>query len=108
MKGLSGRLLALDAQRCTEHAFLSAADRCHCLAEYLPGRGYRAGEVNQLIVNLKCAPSIAAIDPRRRHFKQRAINNIASALRTRRRPSAGRAHHLDPDSDLASGWRCEL
>ena len=82
MKGLSGTLLALGAQQCSEHAFLSAADRCHCLAEYLPGRGYRAGEVNQLIVNLKCAPSIAAIDTRRRHYKQRAVNDIASALRS--------------------------
>ena len=82
MKGLAGGLLVLDAQQCAEHAFLSAADRCHCLAEYLPGRGYRAGEVNQLILNLKCAPSIAALDARRRYYKQRAINDIASALRT--------------------------
>jgi hypothetical protein len=81
MKGLSGGLLALDAQQCAEHGFLSATDLCHCLAEYLPGRGYRAGEVNQLIVNLKCPPSIAALDARRRHYKQRAINDIASALR---------------------------
>jgi predicted amidophosphoribosyltransferase len=81
MKGLSGGLLALDVQQCAEHAFLSAADRCHCLAEYLPGGGYRAGEVNQLILNLKCAPSIAALDARRRHYKQRAISDIASALR---------------------------
>jgi len=81
MKGLSGGLLALDAQQCAEHAFLSAADRCHCLAEYLPGRGYRAGKVNQLIVNLKCPPSIAGLDARRRHYKQRAINDIAAVLR---------------------------
>jgi hypothetical protein len=81
MKGLSGGLRALDAQQCAEHAFLSAADRCHCLAEYLPGRGYRAGEVNQLIVNLKCPPLIAALDARRWHYKQRAIDDIASALR---------------------------
>ena len=82
MKGLAGGLLALDEQQCAQHAYLSAADRCHCLAEYLPGRGYRAGEINQLIVNLKCAPSITALDPRRRHYKRRAINDIASALRT--------------------------
>jgi predicted amidophosphoribosyltransferase len=82
MKGLAGGLFALDVQQCAEHACLSAADRCHCLSEYLPGRGYRAGEVNQLIVNLKCAPSIAALDSRRRHYKLRAINDIATALRT--------------------------
>ena len=81
MKGLRGGLLALDERLRPDHWFLEAADHCHCLADYLPGRGYRANEVNQLIVNLKCPPSIASIDPRRRHYKCAAIGQIARALR---------------------------
>ena len=81
MKGLRGGLLALDERLRPDHWFLDAADHCHCLADYLPGRGYRANEVNQLIVNLKCPPSIASIDPRRRHYKRAAIGQIARALR---------------------------
>lgn len=74
-------LLALDDRLLAEHSYLSAADRCRCLAEYRPGSGYRAGAVNQLIVNLKCTPSIAAADPRRMHYKLRAIDRVARALR---------------------------
>jgi hypothetical protein len=81
VKGLLGGLVALDERLRTDHWFLSATDRCHCLADYLPGRGYRANEVNQLIVNLKCPPSITSIDPRRRHYKREAIGQIAHALR---------------------------
>jgi hypothetical protein len=81
VKGLLGGLVALDERLRADHWFLGAADRCHCLADYLPGRGYRANEVNQLIVNLKCPPSIEAIDPRRRHYKREAIGQIARALR---------------------------
>ena len=82
MNGLSGGLIAVDERLRAEHTFLSAADRLHCLAEYRPGRGYRAGSVNQLIVNLKCPPSVTALDARRGRYKRRAIATIASALRS--------------------------
>ena len=81
MSGLFGGLLAVDEHVRTEHSFLTAADCCHCLAEYFPQRGYRANQPNQLIVNLKCLPSIASRDPRRMHYKLRAIDDIARALR---------------------------
>jgi hypothetical protein len=77
---LSG-LLALDEQMRTDHFFLGDADRCHCLAEYLPGRGTAANRVNRLIANLKCPPSLATADPRRRRHKQQAIGEVARALR---------------------------
>lgn len=73
--------VVLDEHLRTDHSYLTAADQCSCLSEYLPGRGYRAGLVNQLIANLKCPPSIAAVDPRRRYYKRRAIDEIARALR---------------------------
>jgi len=79
---LSGGLIAVDERLRAEHAFLTAADRLHCLAEYRPGHGYRAGGVNQLIVNLKCPPSVTALDARRGRYKRRAIATIASALRS--------------------------
>ena len=72
---------ALDDSMRTDHAYLTAADRCWCLAEYHPGASYRVSEVNQLIVNLKCRPSIASADPRRMHYKARAMGAIARVLR---------------------------
>jgi hypothetical protein len=81
MKAAFAGTVALDDYVRTDHPFLTAADHCRCLAEYLPGRGYRASHVNQLIVNLKCPPSIASADPHRMHYKLRAIDAIARALR---------------------------
>lgn len=81
MKTVTGSLLALDDAARADHAFLTSADQCRCLAEYLPGRGYRASQVNQLMLNLKCAPSVAAVDPRRRYYKLQAIADIARGLR---------------------------
>jgi hypothetical protein len=77
---LSG-LVALDEQMRTDHCFLGDADRCHCMAEYLPGRGTAANRINQLIANLRCTPSIATTDPRRRRYKLQAIGEVARALR---------------------------
>ncbi len=56
-------------------------DHCWCLAEYRPGTGCRASWVKRLIADLKCPPRIAASDPRRGRYKQRAIAAIAAALR---------------------------
>jgi hypothetical protein len=77
---LSG-LVALDAQLRTDHCFLCDTDRCLCLADYVPGRGTAANRINRLIANLKCPPSIATTDPRRRRYKRQAIDQVASALR---------------------------
>ncbi len=71
----------LDELARTDHSYLMPGDQCWCLSEYLPGAGYRASRVNQLIADLKCRPTIAASDPRRRRYKQRAIAAIAAALR---------------------------
>jgi hypothetical protein len=73
--------VALDDRMRTDHPYLTAANQCSCLAEYLPGRGYSAGDINQLIVNLKCPPSMASANPRRLHYKLQAIDDIARALR---------------------------
>jgi len=74
-------LVELDEQMRADHCFLGDADRCLCLADYLPGRGTAANRVNQLIANLKCPPLIATTDPRRRRYKQQAIGEVARALR---------------------------
>jgi hypothetical protein len=65
----------------SDHCFLTAADQCWCLGRYVAGPGYRAGQVNQLIANLKCAPSVAAVSPARRAHKREAIDQAAMALR---------------------------
>ncbi len=77
---LSG-LVALDEQMRTDHCFLGNADCCHCLDNYMPGRSTVANRINQLIANLKCPPSLAILDPRRRRYKQQAIAQVARALR---------------------------
>jgi hypothetical protein len=76
-----GKAVALDDLARTDHPHLTAADQCWCLARYVSGPGYRAGQVNQLIANLKCAPSIAAADPARAGHKRRAIEEAAIAVR---------------------------
>ncbi len=72
---------ALDDSMRGDHAYLTASDRCWCLAEYQPGASYRASEVNQMIINLKCRPSIASADPRRMHYKVLAMRAVARGLR---------------------------
>jgi predicted amidophosphoribosyltransferase len=78
---LPSGLVALDEQMRSDHCYLGDADCCHCLAEYLPGRCTAANRINQLIANLKCPPSIATTDPRRRRYKLQAIGEVARALR---------------------------
>jgi hypothetical protein len=109
MKRTLGGIMLLDDSLRADHVFLTAADECRCLAEYLPAHGYRAGHVNQLIINLKCPPSVVRTDPRRLHYKLQAIDNIARALRAAlSRPSVESATwvptppsrpRLDPDYD---------
>jgi predicted amidophosphoribosyltransferase len=74
-------LVALDEKMRADHCFLDDADCCLCLSDYRPGRGTAANRVNQLIANLKCPPSIASNDPRRRRYKLQAIGEVARALR---------------------------
>ncbi len=81
MTALPSGLVALDGQMRSDHCYLGDADCCHCLAEYLPGRCTAANRINQLIANLKCPPSIATTDPRRRRYKLQAIGEVARALR---------------------------
>ena len=76
-----GRVELLDELARIDHSFLRANDRCWYLAEYVSGAGSRVGSVNQLIANLKCSPSVAATNPRRRRHKRRAMEELAAALR---------------------------
>jgi len=77
----AGGVNALDELARIDHPYLSGADDCWCLAEYVSGGGYRAGRVNQLIANLKCIPSAAAANTARLRHKERAIQVIAATLR---------------------------
>lgn len=81
MKPAFAAARALDDSMRTDHACLTATDRCWCLAEYQPGTNYRVSKVNQMIFNLKCRPSIASADPRRMHYKVLAMDAVARVLR---------------------------
>lgn len=72
-------LRPLDQERRRAHCHLSAADECHYLFEYFPGM--RASAIGQLMASFKCPPLLAAASSRRLHLKERAIAQIASALR---------------------------
>jgi predicted amidophosphoribosyltransferase len=64
-----------------DHSFLSETDCCEFVAEYVPGRSYRAGGINQLIRNFKCPPAVARTSPVREIYKRRAIATLAQWLR---------------------------
>ena len=62
-----------------DHWYLTASDECYFLGEYTAGTGYQGSPTNQLIFNLK-----KSVDRRGRsdwHYKDRAIREVAAALR---------------------------
>lgn len=80
-KGWLSSATALDGSARIDHPYLTEDDHCLCLAEYRSGSGVGAGRVSGLIANLKCLPSVMATDERRRYYKRRALNEVASVLR---------------------------
>ena len=74
-------LRRLDEASRADHIYLTSSDRCAFLAQYLGGRGYRAGGCNQLLQNFKRRPSLAAHDARLGHYKRQAIERLAHWLR---------------------------
>jgi hypothetical protein len=75
------KLRLLDAGSRLDHAFLSATDCCVFVAEFIGGRSYRAGGLNQLILNFKCRPSAARANPQRERYKRHAMTTLAHWLR---------------------------
>lgn len=87
-------LRCLEADQRRAHYHLVATDDCRYLLEYHSGR-YRAGDgtgtgtgtdsgtgaVRRLIGNFKCPSLVAAASAARLHYKERAIEQIAAALR---------------------------
>lgn len=78
---LPDRLTRIDETNRADHLFLKETDRCLFFGEYFARTGYQGGDTNQLIINFKCKPSIAATNPGRRHWKDRAVQDIAAGVR---------------------------
>ena len=78
---LPSRVTSIDETNRGDHRYLEAEDKCYFFGEYFAGKGYQGGGTNQLILNLKCKPSIVAANSGRRAHKDRAIHAIASGLR---------------------------
>lgn len=79
---LPERLTWIDETNRSDHVFLQEGDRCLFFGEYYSGKGYQGGGTNQLILNFKCKPSVAAATPNGRgYYKEQAVNKIASGLR---------------------------
>lgn len=71
-----------------DHWHLTKSDECYFLGEYTAGGGFQFSPTNQLIINLKKSP-----DRRGRSdwpYKERAIREVANALRAATKPD-----HLD-------------
>jgi len=67
-----------------EHWGLAPDDHCLFLGEYLPGGGWAAGALNDLVLNFKRAPSrilASSHSAAVRGFKALAIESVALALR---------------------------
>lgn len=79
---LPNRLTKIDETSCSVHTYLSPDDGCYYFGEFFAGKGFRGGETNQLVLNFKIKPSQIALNPRRSIYKVRAIQEIASALRS--------------------------
>lgn len=78
---LPRRLTWIDETNRNDHPYLCEGDRCLFFGEYFSGKGYQGGGTNQLILNFKCKPSVAAAHPARRRYKEQAIRTIAAGLR---------------------------
>lgn len=74
----------MDETNREQHHFLEAADRCMFFGDFFGGKDWSAGYTNQLIKNYKHTPQeiAASARPKRlQHHKDRAISEIAAALR---------------------------
>ena len=78
---LPDRLTCIDETNRADHPFLDETDRCFFFGEYFAHKGYQGSGTNQLIFNFKCKPSIAATNPGRGRWKERAVQEIAAGLR---------------------------
>jgi hypothetical protein len=78
---LPQRLTTIDESNRAAHHFLDADDHCYFFGEFFSGRGYEGGATNQLILNLKIAPSKLSARPSREKYKSNAIDEVARALR---------------------------
>ena len=78
---LPNRLTGIDETNREAHWYLDGDDRCYFFGEYYGNMGYKGGPTNQLIINYKTKPTIAAADDRRRYYKTRAINTVSAVVR---------------------------
>ncbi len=80
---LPTRLTKVDALA-PDHWHLTEADECYFLGEYTAGEGFSFSPTNQLILNLKKSPDRRELAEWR--YKERAIREVAGALRAAIRP----------------------
>jgi predicted amidophosphoribosyltransferase len=64
-----------------DHAYLSPADQCWWLTEYVSGHRHQRGTISRLIGSLKAAPSRIAFDRQRTRERRRAVSALADLLR---------------------------
>ncbi len=75
-------LIPLDLIQLADHPYLSSADRCSFMCEFIAGSDVQLGNSQQILRDFKCPPSAAAVSMRRAASKQRAIMIMAELLRT--------------------------
>lgn len=72
---------AFDDRTRADHAYLSAADQCWWLTEYLRGRSHEPGTDSRLIGSLKSSPSRIAFDRQRSRGRRLAVGAVAKLVR---------------------------
>jgi len=78
---LPNRLTRIDDLYRGDHSYLEKGDRCYFFGEYFTGKGFEGGFTNDLILNLKIEPSAIRKNPKRRFYKEKAIQTVAAGLR---------------------------
>jgi hypothetical protein len=71
----------MDLIRLADHSYLSSADRCSFLLEFISGSNVPSAERRQILRDFKCTPSAAVASVRRAACKHRAIAIMARWLR---------------------------
>ena len=76
---MSLKLSRIEGVFLSDHSSLEPGDDCYFLGEYTPGRGYKYGRTNSLILNFKKSPHKKG-QPEWR-YKEESISKIAEAFR---------------------------
>jgi predicted amidophosphoribosyltransferase len=72
-------LSRIDSLTLRDHSYLTAEDECYYLREYFAGKGWKFGETNSLISNMKKSPMLKGTPQWR--YKGQSVSQAASEMK---------------------------